>query len=112
VWSLISDASALLLCVDHLWNMFTGMAAISSSILALCNSGDHVVCSHVVYGGTHAFMKSFLPLKCGITVTFVDITHHDAVAAAFTDHTKVGVPCQAMAKQQQQQQRTAWSSTP
>jgi methionine-gamma-lyase len=66
-----------------------GMAAISSSILALCNSGDHVVCSNVVYGGTFAFMKSFLPLKCGITVSFVDISDHDAVAAAFTDKSKV-----------------------
>lgn len=66
------------------------MAAISSSILALCNNGDHVVCSNVVYGGTYAFMKSYLPLKCGISVTFVDITDLQAVAAAFTDKTKVG----------------------
>lgn len=66
-----------------------GMAAISSSILALCNTGDHVVCSNCVYGGTFAFMKSYLPQKCGIDVTFVDITDLDAVRAVFTDKTKV-----------------------
>eukprot|EP00878_Enallax_costatus_P023249 GHUV01024718.1.p1 GENE.GHUV01024718.1~~GHUV01024718.1.p1 ORF type:complete len:309 (+),score=49.08 GHUV01024718.1:258-1184(+) len=67
----------------------SGMAAISSSVLALCNTGDHVVCSNCVYGGTFAFMKSYLPQKCGINVTFVDITDLEAVLAAFRDNTKV-----------------------
>lgn len=67
----------------------TGMAAISSAVLALCNSGDHIVCSNCVYGGTFAFMKTYLPLKANISVTFVDITNLDAVAAAVTPQTKV-----------------------
>uniref|UniRef100_A0A383VV31 Cystathionine beta-lyase n=1 Tax=Tetradesmus obliquus TaxID=3088 RepID=A0A383VV31_TETOB len=67
----------------------SGMAAISSAIMALCNSGDHIVCSNCVYGGTFAFMKSYVPLKAGISVSFVDITDLDAVAAAFTERTKV-----------------------
>jgi methionine-gamma-lyase len=65
------------------------MAAISSAILAICNSGDHVVCSNCVYGGTFAFMKTYLPLKAGINVSFVDITDLEAVKAAFTSKTKV-----------------------
>jgi methionine-gamma-lyase len=65
------------------------MAAISSAIMALCNSGDHIVCSNCVYGGTFAFMKSYLPYKAGISVSFVDITDLQAVEAAFTDRTKV-----------------------
>jgi hypothetical protein len=40
-------------------------------------------------GGTFALLKTFLPAKCGISVTLVDITDHDAVAAAFTPRTKV-----------------------
>jgi methionine-gamma-lyase len=35
----------------------SGMAAISATLLALCNSGDHIVCSNAVYGGTFALMK-------------------------------------------------------
>lgn len=66
------------------------MAAISSAVLALCNAGDHIVCSNCVYGGTHAFMKTYLPLKCNMRVTFVDITDLGAVQAALTPQTKVG----------------------
>jgi cystathionine beta-lyase/cystathionine gamma-synthase len=30
--------------------MAAGMAAISSTLMAICNSGDHIVCSSTVYG--------------------------------------------------------------
>ena len=66
----------------------SGMAAISATLFNLCNSGDHIVSSNAVYGGTHALLKDFLPKKCGISTTFVDITNHEAVAAAITPHTK------------------------
>lgn len=36
----------------------SGMAAISACLLALCDSGDHVVASNTVYGGTFALMKA------------------------------------------------------
>mmetsp|Transcript_38185 Transcript_38185/g.85103 ORF Transcript_38185/g.85103 Transcript_38185/m.85103 type:complete len:603 (+) Transcript_38185:88-1896(+) len=67
----------------------SGMAAISSTLMALCNAGDHVVASNTVYGGTYALLKSFLPQKCNITTTFVPIHNLSAVAAAITDKTKV-----------------------
>eukprot|EP00877_Chromochloris_zofingiensis_P010162 jgi/Chrzof1/539/Cz01g19150.t1 len=67
----------------------SGMAAISSTLLALCETGDHIVASNTVYGGTHALLKAFLPHKCNITTTFVDITNYAAVEAAITDRTKV-----------------------
>lgn len=66
----------------------SGMAAISATLLNLCNSGDHIVASNAIYGGTHALLKDFLPKKCGITTTFVDITDHAAVLAAITPNTK------------------------
>ncbi len=43
-------------------------------------------------GGTFALLKSFLPAKCGISTTFVDIADLDAVKASITDKTKVRVP--------------------
>ena len=67
----------------------SGMGAISATLLALCESGDHIVASHAVYGGTNALLHDFLPGKSGITTSFVDITDLDAVRAAITDKTKV-----------------------
>jgi len=66
----------------------SGMGAITSALLQLCHSGDHIVSSRTIYGGTYAFMKNFLP-RLGITTTFVDSTKLDAVEAAITPNTKV-----------------------
>lgn len=41
-------------------------------------------------GGTFALLQSFLPLKCGVSVTLVNIADLDAVRAAITPRTKVG----------------------
>ena len=67
----------------------SGMAAISAAILQLCNSGDHVVASHTVYGGTYALLHDFLPTKANINTTFVDVTDLAAVRAAITDKTRI-----------------------
>ena len=66
----------------------SGMGAISATLLALCNAGDHIVASNAIYGGTYALMHDFLPLKSGITTTFVDVTDLDAVRNAITDKTR------------------------
>ena len=39
----------------------SGMGAITPTILQLCNSGDEIISSRTIYGGTYAFMKNFLP---------------------------------------------------
>ncbi|BDA40927.1 Methionine gamma-lyase [Coccomyxa sp. Obi] len=67
----------------------SGLAAISATFLQLCNTGDHIIAASAVYGGTFALLKSFLPAKCGINTTFVDIADLDAVRAAITEKTKV-----------------------
>ena len=67
----------------------SGMAAISASILQLCESGDHVVASNTVYGGTFALLHDFLPAKANITTTFVDTSDLAAVRSALTDRTRV-----------------------
>lgn len=67
----------------------SGMSAITASILQLCNSGDHIVASTTIYGGTHALLEDFLPAKTGIRTTFVDISDLEAVKTAFTDRTRL-----------------------
>lgn len=66
----------------------SGMGAIAPVLLQICASGDHIVSSRTIYGGTYAFMKNFLP-KLNIKTTFVDITKLDVVEAAITPNTKI-----------------------
>ena len=59
----------------------SGMGAITSIILALCSTGDHIVAQSQLYGGTVAFLNG--PCKrLGIDVTFVDGSKPGAFAAA------------------------------
>ncbi|MGA9238401.1 PLP-dependent transferase [Robiginitalea sp.] len=66
----------------------SGMGAITAVILQLCSSGDHIVSSRTIYGGTYAFMKNFLK-RFDIEVSFVDITKPDVVAAAIRPNTRM-----------------------
>lgn len=50
--------------------------------LVLTFTHDATMCACA--GGTFALFKSFLPLKCNIHTTFVDISDLEAVAAAIT----------------------------
>lgn len=67
----------------------SGMAAISTSILAFAGSGSHVVMMDELYGGTHAFATDQFP-RLGIDCTFA-ATDADAVCKAVKDTTRVVV---------------------
>lgn len=67
----------------------SGMAAIAGTLFGLCDTGDHIVSSNTVYGGTYALLHDFLPAKAGITTTLVEITDLEAVEAAIRPDTKV-----------------------
>ncbi len=70
-------------------NVFSsGMGAITSTILQLCKSGDHVISSRTVYGGTYAFLKNFTP-QLGIETDFVDITSLDNIKKLIKPNTKI-----------------------
>ena len=66
----------------------SGMGAITPVIMQLCSSGDHVISSRTIYGGTYAFLKNFTP-RFNIETSFVDITKLDIVEASITKNTKV-----------------------
>ena len=72
----------------------SGMGAITSVLLQLCQSGDEIVSSRTIYGGTYAFMKNFLP-KLNIQTSFVDITNLERVENAITENTKV-IYCESL----------------
>ncbi|GAA4372704.1 aminotransferase class I/II-fold pyridoxal phosphate-dependent enzyme [Hymenobacter koreensis] len=48
----------------------SGMSAIFASILAYCQTGDHVLCAADIYGGSAALLNTELS-RMGITVTYV-----------------------------------------
>src|ERR1043166_6008182 len=66
----------------------SGMGAITSTILALSKSGDHVVAQRDIYGGVTKFLSQWLP-KLGIETTFVDTTEYEQHARAIQPNTKL-----------------------
>jgi cystathionine beta-lyase/cystathionine gamma-synthase len=65
----------------------SGMAAITA-LCTMMKSGDHVVCSENVYGGTGRLFDHVLA-NYGLTFTYVDTSVAENVAAAITPATKL-----------------------
>ena len=66
----------------------SGQAATTNAILNIAHSGDHIVSSSSIYGGTYNLFKYTLP-KLGIEVSFVDDQDDpDAWQAAIQPNTK------------------------
>ena len=49
----------------------SGQSAVATTLLVMLKSGDHIVASNSLYGGTYNLLKVTLP-RLGITTTFVD----------------------------------------
>ncbi|TGA99547.1 bifunctional cystathionine gamma-lyase/homocysteine desulfhydrase [Sporolactobacillus shoreae] len=64
----------------------SGMAAISS-VLMLLNSGDHIVITDDVYGGTFRVIDKVFK-RLGISATFVDTSDQKKIEGAITEKTK------------------------
>lgn len=65
----------------------SGMAAVSTAILAFAGAGDHVVLMDELYGGTHAFATDEFD-RLGISYSFA-ATNAEAICGAATEDTKV-----------------------
>ena len=66
----------------------SGMAAISSVMLTLLDSGDEVVIDHTVYGNTFAYFTQALP-RFGIVVRLADFTDPQTLQEAVSEKTTV-----------------------
>ena len=66
----------------------SGAAAINYTIGALAKSGEHIVASKTIYGGTYNLLAHTLPLTSGITATFVDPDEEGAFEKAIQPNTK------------------------
>jgi len=65
----------------------SGQAAETLSILNIAGTGDNIVASTDLYGGTYNLFRHTLP-KLGITTRFVDARDYDGFAAAIDANTK------------------------
>jgi len=84
----LAQALASMEETENAWITASGMAAITCSILQLCNSGDHLITCVTTYGGTFAFLRNYLP-KFNISVSFVDISDLNEVQKAIRPNTKL-----------------------
>lgn len=66
----------------------SGMAAISTTLVALLNQGDHMVASADVYGGTYGLLTEELP-RFGISTTMADMRDPASYEAAIQPNTKL-----------------------
>lgn len=66
----------------------SGAAAINYTISALAKSGEHIVASKTIYGGTYNLLANTLPLTSGITATFVDPEEEGGFEKAIKPNTK------------------------
>ncbi len=66
----------------------SGAAAIDYTIRALAKTGEHIVASQTIYGGTYNLLAHTLPLSAGITTTFVDPASDGAFEEAIRENTK------------------------
>ena len=74
--------------VDAALTFASGMGAITTTIMALLKSGDHIVAQRDVYGGTTKFLSQWLP-RLGIETTFVDTTDYEQHAQAIRPNTRL-----------------------
>lgn len=65
----------------------SGAAAISYTIQALAQQGDHIVAQKTIYGGSYNLLAHTLP-QYGITAAFVDAHNLEEVEAAIQPNTK------------------------
>lgn len=66
----------------------SGAAAVAYTFDALTKSGDHIVASKTIYGGTYNLLAHTLPLTSNITTTFVDPEVEGSFEAAIQENTK------------------------
>jgi cystathionine beta-lyase/cystathionine gamma-synthase len=77
----LEDAVAELEGAEAALAAASGMGTLTSIVLGLCSSGDHVVAARQLFSVSYALLAFHCP-RFGIDVTFVDSTDAAAIAAA------------------------------
>src|SRR5438552_885546 len=86
--TVVESAIAELEGTDAALLFASGMGAVTTTILALLKSGDHIVAQRDIYGGVTKFFSQWLP-KLGIETTFVDTTQYDQHVRAIKPNSRL-----------------------
>jgi cystathionine beta-lyase/cystathionine gamma-synthase len=77
----LEDAVAELEGAEAALAAASGMGTVTSVLMGLCSSGDHIVATRQIFSVTYGLLVMHLP-RFGIDVTLVDGTDTDAITAA------------------------------
>jgi O-acetylhomoserine (thiol)-lyase len=66
----------------------SGTAAIATTLMVILKTGDHIVASNSLYGGTYNLLSNTLP-RFGITTTFVDPDEAENFTNAIQPNTRL-----------------------
>jgi cystathionine beta-lyase/cystathionine gamma-synthase len=66
----------------------SGMAAITTAILAVTKAGDNIISTPALYGGTYRWMRDELP-KQNISVRFIDPDHLEEIVHVADERTTI-----------------------
>ncbi len=72
----------------------SGMAAITYTVQTLAQSGDNIIATKTLYGGTYNYFAHTLP-RLGIQVRFIDPDHPEQIAAQTDERTRL-VYCESI----------------
>jgi len=86
--TVVERAVAELEGTDQALLFASGMAAITTSIMGLLKTGDHIVAQRDIYGGAAKFLGQWLP-QLGVETTFVDTADYEQHERAIRPATKL-----------------------
>jgi len=86
--TVVESAIAELEGTDAALLFASGMCAVTTTVLGLLKSGDHIVSQRDIYGGVTKFFTQWLP-KLGIDVTLVDTNDYEQHVRTIRENTKM-----------------------
>lgn len=84
----VEERLALMMNAEKALLLGSGMAAITSAILSVVQSGDEIISTPGLYGGTYRFFRDILP-RHNVLVRYMDPQHPESLLALATPQTKL-----------------------
>ncbi|OEF99184.1 methionine gamma-lyase [Vulcanibacillus modesticaldus] len=85
---LLEDRIAVLEGAEAAVAFGSGMGAVSAVIFSLLKSGDHIIATDAIYGGTYSFF-SMIKEKFDIDFTLIDMSNYEEIKKYIRPNTKM-----------------------
>ncbi len=84
----VEERLALMMNAEKALLFGSGMAAITSAILSVVQSGDEIISTPALYGGTYRFFRDILP-RHNVQVKYMNPEHPESLLGLVTPRTKL-----------------------